>query len=291
MLVGNLQPRRVQMYHWVLENNVVRDNRMGIYLDAVNWIDMAGNVLDNREDNLLIAHDVSNLVMHADDPKITEPPRCVLDGPSLATAGKPVVFDAAKSTDSAGKKLYYRWDLDDGTPAPRSPSVTHAFKDAGFYRVGVTVTNGRYSDLGFRNFRVIDDVPELGTEGPATEWSATPVEARDVMWSPQFYPPVGPARPLQNPQGKVEISDDKESFVVGHSSILVRVTGSGAPIVLRYPRDKQLKIPLAGKTAVVFWSKYINPIVHAWQGMRPVVTLYETDQKFAVLPRRATPFR
>ena len=63
------------MYHWVLENNVVRDNRMGIYLDAVNWIDMAGNVLDNREDNLLIAHDVSNLVMHADDPKITEPPR------------------------------------------------------------------------------------------------------------------------------------------------------------------------------------------------------------------------
>ena len=34
---------------------------------------------------------------------------------------------------------------------------------------------------------------------------------------------------------------------------------------------------------MVFWSKYINPIVHAWQGMRPVVTLYETDQKFAVL--------
>ena len=43
-------------------------------------------------------------------------------GPSLATAGKPVVFDAAKSTDSAGKKLYFRWDLDDGTPARGRPA-------------------------------------------------------------------------------------------------------------------------------------------------------------------------
>jgi parallel beta-helix repeat protein len=283
VLAGNPQPSRTKMYHWILENNVVRDNRIGIYLDVVDWIDMAGNTLDNREDNLIISREVSNLAQHTGDPAITQPPQCVLEGPSTAKAGQAVVFDASKSTDPAGKKLYYRWDLDDGTPAPRSPGVTHAFKDAGFYRVGVTVTNGRYSDLGFRNFRVIDDIAELGTEGQAAEWSATQVEPREVMWSPQNYSPVGPPRALQNPAGTVEISDDKESFVAGQSSILVRVTGSGAPIVLRYPREKKLNIPLAGKTSVVFWSKYINPIVHAWAGMRPIVTLYETDQKFAIL--------
>ena len=195
VLVGNPQPQRAQMYHWILENNVVRDNRMGVYLDEVDWIDMAGNVLDNREDNLLIARNVNNLVMHADDPQITQPPHCVLDGPSQAMVGKPVTFDAAKSTDPAGKKLYFRWDLDDGSPAPRSAAVSHAFQDAGFYRVGVTVTNGRYSDLGFRNFRVIDDIAELGTEGQAADWSFTEVEPRALAWSARSASPSGrPAR-------------------------------------------------------------------------------------------------
>ncbi len=283
VLVGNPQPRRAQMYHWILENNIVRDNRMGVYLDEVDWIDMAGNVLDNREDNLLIARNVNNLVMHADDPQITQPPHCVLDGPSQAMVGKPVTFDAAKSTDPAGKKLYFRWDLDDGSPAPRSAAVSHAFQDAGFYRVGVTVTNGRYSDLGFRNFRVIDDIAELGTEGQAADWSFTEVEPRALAWSAQVCAPVGPARPVPNATTKVTFSDDKESFLAGHASVLVRVMPSGNPIALRYPREKKLNIPLAGKTALVFWSKYLNPVVHAWQGMRPTVTLYESDDKFAIL--------
>ena len=145
------------------------------------------------------------------------------------------------------------------------------------------MTNGRYSDLGFRNFRVIDDVPELGTEGPATEWKRHPGRGprRHVVAAILSAGRPGPAPAKPARQGRNQRRQGL--FVVGHSSILVRVTGSATPIVLRYPRDKQLKIPLAGKTAVVFWSKYINPIVHAWQGMRPVVTLYETDQKFAVL--------
>ena len=54
-------------------------------------------------------------------------------------------LDASGSTDPAGKKLVFRWDFDDGSPAEFNPAVTHAFKTPGFYRVGVTVTNGRYS--------------------------------------------------------------------------------------------------------------------------------------------------
>ena len=257
---------------------------MGVYLDEVDWVDMAGNVLDNREDNLLIARNVNNLVMHADDPQITQPPHCVLDGPSQAVAGKPVAFDAAKSTDPAGKKLYFRWDLDDGTPAalgrrqPRLPGrrllPCRRHRDQRpLQRPGVPQFPRHRRRAGTGHRRPGHRVA-----------SATQVEARDVMWGPQFYLPVGPVRPLQNPQGKVEVSDDKDCLV-GHSSILVRVTGS-APHRPAVSAEKQLKMPLAGKTAVVFWSKYINPIVHAWQGMRPVVTLYETDQSSPSCARR-----
>ena len=40
---------------------------------------------------------------------------------------------------------------------------------------------------------------------------------------------------------------------------------------------------LAGKTHLVFWIKAINENVPAWQGPQPIITLYESDQKFAVL--------
>ena len=66
----------------------------------------------------------------------------------------------------------------------------------GFYRVGVTVTNGRFSDLAYRNFRVFDNIPEIGTEGQAADWAFQEVIRREgLWWTAQSYLPVGPAHP------------------------------------------------------------------------------------------------
>jgi len=45
------------------------------------------------------------------------------------------------------------------------------FEAPGFYFIGVTVTNSRFSDLAYRDFRAVDNGPELGTEGKAGDWS------------------------------------------------------------------------------------------------------------------------
>ena len=39
-------------------------------------------------------------------------------------------------------------------------------------------------------------------------------------------------------------------------------------------------LSLEGKTRLVFWFKAINENVPAWQGENPIVTLYESDDKF-----------
>ena len=41
-------------HHWVLENNIVRDNRWGIYVECADWIDMTGNVVENNRDGNLL---------------------------------------------------------------------------------------------------------------------------------------------------------------------------------------------------------------------------------------------
>ena len=58
---------------------------------------------------------------------------------------------------------------------------------------------------------------------------------------------------------------------------------SGMLVNLLYPQSKNANVSLAGKTHIVFWIKAINENVPAWQGPQPIITLYESDQKFAVL--------
>ena len=84
---------------------------------------------------------------------------------------------------------------------------------------------------------------------------------------------------MPNPQTKIEIRDDHEVCLVGKSSLALRVAPDCYPISLLYPQSKNAGIPLAGKTALVFWVKMINTNIHAWQGFMPLVTLYESPTK------------
>jgi parallel beta-helix repeat protein len=279
-------PRR-KVYHWVLDNNEIRDNRVGIYLRWLDWLDMGGNVLDNKEDNLVVAEGVSNVTEHAGDAKITASPRAVLEGPSWAVAGKPAFFNAAKSSDEAGRKIIFRWDLDDGSPVEHQSSVTHAFREAGYYRVGVTVTNGRFSDLAYRDFHVVDDLPPLGVKGvagKAADWAfqGEMFPREGAYWTQQTYIPIGPNHGVPDAKTRVQFIDDKECTLSGPTSVEVQATPSpsGNMVSLLYPRSKNLDVPLQGKNYLVFWNRCINP---SGGGLLPIITLYEADNKYCIL--------
>ncbi len=158
------------------------------------------------------------------------------------------------------------------------------FKAPGFYRIGVTATNGRFSDLAYRDFRAVDDGPEWGTEGQAGEWSWEEVYPREGLHVQRGREqPADRVRPVPNPQSKVEIADDKEVYLAGKSSIAIHLLPSGNPISLLYPRSKKAGVPLAGKTHLAFWSNQRNGNIHAWKGLMPTITLYESETKFALL--------
>ncbi len=152
-LFGDASPEhKFTAFHWVLENNVVRDNRWGIYMEFADWIDMAGNILENNRDGDVIqGGSNTNIFVHPDNRQITLPPRVKLAAPTAVKSGQPVpvklgqevVFDASLSTDPGGKGLSFRWDFTDGTTAT-GPRVTHAFGKIGRYSIGMTATNGRF---------------------------------------------------------------------------------------------------------------------------------------------------
>jgi len=261
-LVGDMETkgRKWRAFHWIIEQNVLRENRWGIYVQYADWIDMAANVYqNNKEAELRNDGGVTNLTVHPDDPKITQPPRAVLAGPSAGKVGQAVLLDASGSTDPGRNALSFRWDLGDGTIA-RPRRVEHVFKAPGFYRVGLTVNNGLFSDLAWRDFYAVEDGPELGTEGQAADWG----------WI--------------DPQSKVRFSDDRRVCIAGRSSVLAHVEPySGMMVSLLYPASKKAGVSLTGKKELVFWVKAIDENVSAWQGPQPVVTLYQSEKQSAVL--------
>jgi parallel beta-helix repeat protein len=284
-LFGDGSPEhRFKDFHWVLEQNVVRGNRWGIYMEFVDWIDMAGNNwVGNRESDFVIGGVATNLSIHPDLAAISESPRAKLAGPSVGIVGREAVLDASGSSDPKSNKLRFRWDLGDGTIASQA-RVSHAFAAPGFYRVGVTVNNGRFSDLAYRDFCVVDNCAEWATEGAAADWEWQEVFPREGLHLQRGHEQaVGLARPVPNPQSEVRIVDDAREFLAGKSSIAVQVKPTGNPISLLFPRSKHAGISLESKTHLVFWSKLLNGNIHAWKGLMPTVTLYESEKKFAIL--------
>jgi hypothetical protein len=89
---------------------------------------------------------------------------------SAARVGEPVEFRAV-AQDEAERTLTFRWDLGDGTVSTETAPPAHAYTKPGFYRVGVTVSNGPLAALAFRDFLVVNEVEhEYGTEGQPARW-------------------------------------------------------------------------------------------------------------------------
>ena len=258
-LIGDIQSKgaKWRAQHWIIEQNTLEANRWGIYMQYADWINLGANVFKaSKEADVQDAGGVTNLLRCADNPQITHPPKAELDGPAIARVGQPVTLDASRSNDPGGNRLNFRWDTGDGFTAAE-PKATHAFKQPGFYRVGLTVNNGLLSDLAWRDFYVVEDLKELGTEGEAEQWG----------WI--------------DPQSAVKFSDDRAVKISGNASVFAMVQPySGGRVSLLYPKSKTAGLSLAGKKSLVFWLKTVNENVPAWQGPNPVVTLYESETKF-----------
>lgn len=266
-LIGDMESKgeKFKAYHWIIEKNTFTDNRWGIYAQHADWIDLAANIYkNNRLAEFHNAGNVTNVFEHPETPGAKAAVNIVLRGPTSARVGDPVDFHALKRLGLNGMPTpadlevhTFRWDLGDGTTSTKQGPPPHAFKSPGFYRVGVTANNGSLSSLAWRDFYVVGNAPEIGTDGEAADWT----------WF--------------DPDSKVKFSDDKETIIAGSSSVFALAQPYGGQrLNLLYPSSKKAGWSLKDKTRLVFWFKAINENVPAWQDANPIVTLYETDDKF-----------
>ncbi|MDM8006442.1 MAG: right-handed parallel beta-helix repeat-containing protein [Phycisphaerae bacterium] len=250
-------------HHWIIQNNRLENNRWGIWGRWGDWIHLANNTFaDNSEGNHL--EDVTELVEAKPDPSVTKAPIAIVRTPQRAGVGQPVVFDASQSSDPAGRPLTYRWDL--GGFVATKPTVEHTFTQPGFYRVGVTVTNGVLADLDFCDLIVADEVKdEMGTEGQAARWGFE-LQGND------------------DGRGRILFADDPDA-VVGRFSL--RWTPNPYPGMYAtaiFPKSRDAGWDLSKKSQASFWLKAQNPNIPGFQEPGPVLRLYGKEGEVKIQP-------
>jgi hypothetical protein len=255
--------RKFRAHHWILERNRLERNRWGIYAKHADWLDLAGNeFLANRLGGFVDAGDVTQVEHHDTRTDITTTPRARLLAPQTVKVGELVTFDASGSADPAGQPLTFRWFLGEGTWVT-VPKFEHRFSRPGFHRVGLTVNNGRFSDLAWRDLYVVQEDSEEPTEGSPDRWG------------------------FVDPQSQVTFQQDRVQRIAGEVSIraLVQPYG-GQRVSLEYPRDHEANQDLSQKTHLVFWLKTRNENIPAWQDVNPLVTLFgKAETKVEYRPR------
>ncbi|WP_274362051.1 right-handed parallel beta-helix repeat-containing protein [Paenibacillus thermotolerans] len=150
-----------EAYHWIIEQNTITDNATyGIFLKHSNWIQISGNTFENNA--LGDVHqdvNVSNVILRPLPAKEVTgtPPKAIAKVTTLEpAAGRPVRIDAGMSENPDGGELSFRWEMGDGTVLEGAEAV-HTYAESGFYRAGLTVTNGSLSDLTWIDLYVVPD--------------------------------------------------------------------------------------------------------------------------------------
>ena len=295
-LFGDASPAQPSpAFHWVLENNVVTDNRGDLH--GVRRLDRHVGQRHREQPRRQHHQGRQEYERHRLPDNRRSPARRRSSWwrrprrprPAGAhQAGPEVVLDASGSSDPGGNPLSFRWDFTDGTTATEG-RVTHAFtsRPAQRRRHG---NNGRFSDLGYRDFLVVEDTPEFGTEGQAADWPGNDIGkfARGcgtrsvVVMKPWFGP--GPGRgPTRFSRSR--FSDDLRGTPLGQVVAPAvgyhRTNGIASPHELALSADEEPGHAAGGQDRD--WSsgaRCFNDSIHAWKGIMPTVTLYELFTKF-----------
>ncbi len=266
-LVGDLgsKGQKWKAYHWIIERNVLSENRWGLYAKHADWITVADNEYqDNTAKDVLLDGDVTRF--NESSTKIDDdarPPIARLTGPTSVKVGTTAMWDASSSSDPAHRKLNFAWDVGNGPIRPGT-QLQHTFDRVGFHRVGLNVSNGQLTEPAWRDVYVIRDVTELGTESESANWSIE-----------DFHD-----RTRSNEQtSRATFTIDDTDPLIGKSSLKVVIQPyAGFRAALTYPKSRDAAWSLEGKTKLVFWLKAINADVTGWQG-GPFIVVQGDDGK------------
>ncbi len=250
------KPPRFKAYHWVIQRNRLENNRFGIWGRRGDWIFLAQNRFSGNKEDIHF-REVTNVV-RLKAAKSADPacrcPLVKLNGPSFAHVGEKVTFDAAGSVDPSGRSLSFFWDL--GGRRAEGPRVQRIFTKPGFYRIGLTVSNGSLAGLAFRNFLALERIEkELGTEGGCNQWG---------------YELQGDA----GGRGKILFANDREALF-GRWSLRWRPDPyPGMYATAIYPKGRNAKWDLTHFKKVSFYLRARNPNIPGFQEPGPVLILY-----------------
>lgn len=177
--------------HILIQNNIIENTTKGagegaaIYLDSVDWVDLSGNKLEGNVIDGVYAspngkYPVTNVFEHEgtyiadrETYEATAPTAVITVDKTQFTVGEKITFSAADSQSASGN-LTYRWSMGDdfGSKATvfTTETVTFSFEKPGYYDVGLTVTDGEWSDIAWVNINVVAEGEEIGTEDSSENW-------------------------------------------------------------------------------------------------------------------------
>ncbi|MCA9169138.1 MAG: right-handed parallel beta-helix repeat-containing protein [Planctomycetales bacterium] len=263
-------------FHWIVERNRLLDNRWGIYLQNAEFVDLAANEFSgNSIADTLDAGNVVALRQHAADDAILLPPYARLNGPQVVRAGENVDFDAVSSRDPQGRPLTFYWSMQSALPLqsielgqqPTPAELRHTFDRPGFYRLALTVNNGVFSDMAFRDIYAIRNVTEAIPEDDTSGWSCVEVDST------------------------VRFAAIDDGALVGRRFLRADINPySGNRVTLRL--SLSASVSEASDDALPprylsFWMRARNENIPAWQDLNPIVSL----ESAAAEPLTLTPKR
>ncbi len=261
-LIGDLDSKgkKWKAYHWVVEQNRLEENRWGLYAKHADWIVASANEYrDNTAKDVFLDGDVSRFIdTNEKKPVGIAPPAARLNGPQAVKVGAQATWDALQSSDAGKRPLSYSWSVDQDALVT-GPKLFHTFTRAGFHRIGLNVSNGVWTQPGWRNVYVVRDVQEWGTEGNAADWSIEDFHDRN--------------RSAQQ-ISRAQFANESHDCLLGKSALHVVIEPyAGFRAALTYPKSRDARRSLAGKTKLSFWLKAINADAAGWQG-GPFITLH-----------------
>ncbi len=244
--------------------NTLARNRWGLFLQHAEWIDLAANTFQGNGEADINANVVTELTIHGPILRFRWAPGPCSKGRQMLRPASRYRSTPAVAPIHRGVPCNSAGTSETGKLATGS-RIEHIYRAPGFYRLGLTVTNGHFSDLAWRDLYVVERANEIGTEGAEAV----------VRWG------------WIDPDSRVVFTSDRQTRIVGHSSLHALISPYGGQRVsLRFPAANDLNLLLRGKTAISFWIKSINENVPAWQNANPVVTLYESPSRFLRLEPR-----
>ncbi len=261
--IGDLESKGVKWraFHWIIQQNTLEENRWGIFMQHTEEMLLADNHFKgNTESDVMQSGDVVALRELKGVPSTNSLPKVDIQGPQRVTVGQEVTWSGGE-----GPEIKYHWSLqsgsEDGGGIVRGEKATFAqtFKMPGFYRLALTVDDGRLADLAWRDVYVTEPIVEIGTEGNAADWS----------WA--------------DDQSKVKFTDDATHHLQGNSALLAQINPySGVRVTLRCAFKQPVPLP-ENRTHLVFWIKTRNEGTPAWQDVNPPITLHGPGGKSAQL--------